>query len=84
MRATEEHHELQLLSIKRAAERLSCSRANLYALIKDGKLPVVQVGTRKGLRVDVRDLDAFIQNRKFRFAVPQTTVCSVRLKHLRT
>lgn len=75
--------DLQLLTIKQAANRLCCSAANVYALIETGVLAVVQVGRRKGYRIDLRDLEAFIQSRKFRYEAPPVTKRTKALKHLR-
>jgi excisionase family DNA binding protein len=78
--------QLQLLTVKQAAERLCCSAANVYTLIETGALAFVQVGHRKGYRIDLRDLDAFVHDRKFRLQSPVRTKVSssLRLKHLRT
>ena len=77
------NHDVQLLTVKQAAFRLCCSAANVYGLIETGVLGVVQVGKRKGYRIDLRDLDAFVQNRKFRFQAPQAAAPKRTLKHLK-
>lgn len=83
MYATPDNEALQLITVKQAAVRLSCSPANVYSLIETGKLAIVQVGKRKGYRIDLRDLDAFVQDRKFRFQAPQATAPRQTLKHLK-
>ena len=80
MKSTEEFF---LLTIKETAQRLCCKRANVYALIANGELPVVRIGMQKGYRVDVRDLDAFISDRKFRYRPQAARVPRPKLKHLR-
>lgn len=85
MNVISETPQLQLLTVKQAAERLSCSAANVYTLIETGALAVVQVGCRKGYRIDLRDLDSFVYDRKFRVqtASPVKPASPTRLKHLR-
>lgn len=75
----------RLLTVEQAAEYLSCSEANLYALIEAGDLPYVRVGRRKGYRIDRQDLDAFIESRKQQKsdAAPLKPVMRHRLKHIR-
>lgn len=75
--------EPRLLSVKQTAQSLACSVANVYALIEAGELAVVNVGKSKGYRIDRRDLEAFIQQRKFRFETPRPKLPTVRLKHIR-
>lgn len=86
MSAIGDKTQLQLLTVKQAAERLCCSAANVYTLIEAGSLAVVQVGHRKGYRIDLRDLDAFVHDRKFQLQSPvhAKAPSSLRLKHLRT
>ena len=53
----------QLLTVPEAAKVLGVkSRNTVYGLIARGELPVVQIG--KASRIDVRDLEAFIQAHK--------------------
>ncbi|MCA9092041.1 MAG: helix-turn-helix domain-containing protein [Planctomycetaceae bacterium] len=74
----------RLLTIKEVAQLLGCSEANIYALKTAGELPFVQVGIRKGYRIDSRDLDAFIERRKTTSEVPSPRKVPVpRLKHIR-
>jgi excisionase family DNA binding protein len=72
-----------LLTIKQAAQRLSCSAACVYALVASGELPVVRIGLHKGYRVDIRDLDAFVSDRKFRYRPEPVRIPKVKFKHLR-
>jgi excisionase family DNA binding protein len=73
----------RLLTIKQAAEQLACSEANVYALVGAGQLPFVRVGSRKGLRIDSRDLDAFIQSRKVQYEQAKPKPPRPRLKHIK-
>jgi len=75
--------DLQLLTVKQTAKRLCCSLANVYALIDAGALAIVQVGKSKGYRIDLRDLEAFVCRRKFRFQVSQPRSKPISLKHLK-
>lgn len=74
---------VQLLTVKQAANRLCCSAANVYALIETGRLAVVSVGKSKGYRIDLRDLEAFVNQRKFRFQTPRPVVPKTTLKHIK-
>ncbi|MGL4511965.1 MAG: helix-turn-helix domain-containing protein [Lacipirellulaceae bacterium] len=53
-----------LLTVRQAAERLSCSLASVYGAIERGELPAVRVGRRTGYRIDPCDLDDYINRRK--------------------
>lgn len=83
MKAVEPDDRLQLLSVKQAAVRLCCSAANVYSLIEGGELAVVRVGRQKGYRIDLRDLDAFIADRKFRIGKVAPPPRRTTLKHLK-
>lgn len=80
MKSTE---EFCLLTIKETAQRLCCSAACVYALVANGELPVVRIGLQKGYRVDVRDLDVFVSDRKFRYRPKAVAIPRAKLKHLR-
>jgi excisionase family DNA binding protein len=54
----------RLLRVREAAEYLSLSPWKLRRLIQDGRLPIVQASEGGAWRVDVRDLDAFIEQNK--------------------
>ncbi len=75
----------QLLTVAEAATYLGCSRANVYALIDSGELPVVTIGKSRGYRIDRSDIDAFIQRRKTCKGDPKPAppVSRPRLKHIR-
>src|SRR5438270_7165703 len=49
-----------LLKLKDVAKLLDCSLSNVYALVSEGKLPVLRVGLKKGLRVDEADFLAYL------------------------
>ena len=49
-----------LLKLKDVAKLLDCSLSNVYALVSEGKLPVLKVGLKKGLRVDEADFLAYL------------------------
>jgi excisionase family DNA binding protein len=73
----------RLLTIKQTAEQLACSEANVYALISAGQLPFVRIGRRKGLRIDTRDLEDFIESRKVQYEQARPTQPRPRLKHIK-
>ena len=54
----------RLLRVREAAEYLSISPWKVRRLIQQGLLPVVQASESGAWRVDVRDLDAFIERNK--------------------
>ena len=54
----------RLLTYKQAAELLQVTDRTVFTLVKTGKLQAVRF--RRTVRVDVRDLDAFIQASKRR------------------
>jgi len=54
----------RLLRVREAAEYLSISPWKLRRLIQDGLLPIVQASEGGAWRVDVRDLDVFIERNK--------------------
>jgi excisionase family DNA binding protein len=54
----------RLLRTKEAAEYLSVSPWKLRKLVQDGQLPIVQDSDGAAWRVDIRDLDAFIERNK--------------------
>jgi excisionase family DNA binding protein len=83
MRTTDRDDDLLLLTIKQVAARLGCSMANVYLLVAGGELPVVRVGRFKGYRVDYRDLESFVNDRKFRYAAQAPRPARLKLKHLR-
>lgn len=54
----------RLLRTREAAEYLSVSSWKLRKLVQDGLLPIVQDSDGAAWRVDLRDLDAFIERNK--------------------
>ena len=54
----------RLLRVKDAAQYLSISPWKVRKLVQVGLLPVVQASEGGAWRVDVRDLDAFIERNK--------------------
>ena len=72
-----------MMTIKQVAEHLQCSSANVYTLITNGELPVVSVGTRKGYRVDPKDLENFISRRKMQKEGVRVNRARPRLKHIK-
>lgn len=53
-----------MLRTKEAAAYLSVSPWKLRRLVQDGLLPIVQENEGTAWRVDVRDLDGFIERNK--------------------
>jgi excisionase family DNA binding protein len=56
----------RLLTIKTFTEALNVSVPMGYKLIRDGAIPVVRIGS--SVRIDPRDLEAFIEERRGRRA----------------
>lgn len=54
----------RLLRVREAAEYLSLSPWKVRQLVQDGLLPVVRSRENGAWRVDMRDLDAFIERNK--------------------
>ncbi len=74
----------RLLTIPETALALSCSEANVYALIEAGKLPYVAVGKRKGYRVAAEDIQTFIDSHKIEKRPTETRPpVRPRLRHIR-
>jgi excisionase family DNA binding protein len=76
---------LKLLTIAEAAEILSASKSLIYQLVERGELPYVPVGTSKAYRIDLRDLEQFINHRKQRREGGNESIPLPRphLKHLK-
>ena len=73
-----------LLRIKQVAERLQCSSALVYALVAQRRLAHVRLGGKKGgIRVDERDLEAFILGNKTGIESEGNVPKLPKLKHLR-
>jgi excisionase family DNA binding protein len=74
---------LRLLSVAETANVLGCSIANVYSLLEAGDLPFVSIGVHKGYRIDLRDLESFIESRKTRKSAHQNRQPRPALKHIR-
>lgn len=48
-----------LMTASEVAERLNVSKTYVYALLKSGEIPTIQIG--RTVRVLPQDLDAFVQ-----------------------
>jgi len=80
----------RLLTVIQAAAYLGCSRTNVYSLINAGELPVIAIGKSRGFRIDQRDIDqrdidAFVDRRKFRKTGdgPARPARRPKLKHIK-
>ena len=71
-----------MLTIKQVAERLGCSRTNVYSLIAAGLLVPVRVGLKKGFRFSEEQLAEFLAGRAGDPPAP-VVAGTRRLKHLR-
>lgn len=56
-----------LLTLEQAAERLCVSRTTVQELVDRGELPCVEV-TGRAIRVDPRDIEAFLKAKRVRRA----------------
>ncbi len=85
MTVTNEGIPIGLMTVKEAARFLGCSQTNVYALIDAGELVVIAIGKSRGYRIDRRDIDAFIQRRRFRKEgrKPAVPTPRPRLKHIK-
>ncbi len=54
----------RLLNVQQVAERLNCSRSQIYSLINLGELPALKIGGRNGVRIKESKLDAFVNKRE--------------------
>jgi excisionase family DNA binding protein len=73
----------RLVTVKQAAELLSCSKANLYSLLDGGELPFVRVGKSNGYRIDVEDIMRFIDQRQVQQEGSLPKVPRPQLKHIK-
>ena len=73
----------QLMTIREVADRLSCSKGNVYGLINRGLLPVIRIGKSKGYRVDPNDLETFLRQRKVQYEAAEPIAQRPRLKHIK-
>ena len=51
----------RFLTLADVTEELNISAAQAYALVRSGELPAIQVGGRGQWRVEVSELEAYIQ-----------------------
>ncbi|QTE31546.1 helix-turn-helix domain-containing protein [Pengzhenrongella sicca] len=51
----------RFISLARACELLGVSSSQGYALVRGGEIPAIQVGGRGIWRIEVRELEAYIQ-----------------------
>lgn len=84
MKQTSNDGSPHLITIQETAKRLGSSVTNVYALVAKGELPVVPIGLRKGYRVDLRDLEQFIDQRKFRCVARTAKSTTYHPRHIRT
>jgi excisionase family DNA binding protein len=52
----------RLMSVRSAAKWLELGQSTVYAMVASGEIPHVAVGRVK--RIDIRDLEAWIEHRK--------------------
>lgn len=71
----------QLMTVAEVAERLSCSRALVFSLIKNGLLGCYRIGLRKqgGVRVTEQQLQDYLKNREQPAGEPFTGLKHVKL-----
>lgn len=77
---------LRLLTVKELAERLRISLATGYALIKQGKIASLRIGSNRGaIRVRETDLQQYLADSSQQVATPKEQAKPVRLqlKHLK-
>lgn len=55
----------KLLTFEQAAEALAVSRTTIQELVDSGQIPVVSV-TGRAVRVDARDVEAFVKRKRER------------------
>jgi excisionase family DNA binding protein len=74
----------RLMTVKEAAAHLGCSTKNVYALIQQGLLPVIQIGIAKGYRIHSDDLAAFLRERRIQIETAKhIKPPRPRLRHIR-
>jgi excisionase family DNA binding protein len=60
----------RLINVSEAAEIIGLSRSKVYELLADGLLPSIRIGRTR--RIDVADLDAFIDRHRIPTLIPAT------------
>ncbi|WP_407343472.1 helix-turn-helix transcriptional regulator [Pengzhenrongella phosphoraccumulans] len=53
----------RFISLARACQTLGISSSQGYALVKSGQIPAIQIGGRGIWRIEVGELEAYIQQR---------------------
>lgn len=61
----------KLLTVEQVADKLTCSDTTVYDHMNAGRLAYVNVGGRKGRRVDPDDLRAFIDRQRVETTTPR-------------
>lgn len=74
---------MNLLTVKEAAALLRVSRSTLYCLLKTGKLPFITVGSSKGYRFSLSDLEEFIDGNRKVFQTNEKPKRQRKFKHLK-
>ena len=54
---------LRFISLARACQTLGISSSQGYTLVKSGEIPAIQIGGRGIWRIEVGELEAYIQRR---------------------
>ena len=57
------------VNVVQAAEMIPCSRSHVYRLLEAGEITGYYTGNRRGLRILVKSVEAFIKRRKDEYAV---------------
>ena len=56
--------ERRLLKVKESAVYLGCGKAKVRRMVHENILKMIQDGPRSPWRIDIRDLDAWIESHK--------------------
>jgi hypothetical protein len=62
--SSEELRQPRLLKLKDAAQYLACSSGSLRRVIQGGGIPVIRGDSTEPWRVDIRDLDKYVERTK--------------------
>jgi excisionase family DNA binding protein len=54
---------MKLYTYKTAADALDCSSSTVQKLVRDGEIPILNIGNE--VRIDADDLQAFIDRKKY-------------------
>lgn len=74
---------MKLLTVAMVAEMLAVSKSLVYDLVARGELTYVTVGTSKGYRFDIADVESFVRDRKKTNAGRKAKLPRPRLKHIK-